>query len=256
MGEMSIRSICRIACAALLAPLVLGIAGCTKEKEATAGGSKGDVIAKVAPPAGKLWSDVVGKTPEGGYRMGNPAAAIKLVEYCSLTCSHCAEFSEKASAELRNTYVASGRVSYEFRNFVRDAIDVTAAMLTQCGTPEGFFPLTEQAFKNQAAMFATVQKAGDPAYTAAMALPADKRGVALAQLTGLTDFFTSRGISKDKANACMADGGKAQALAKATEDQSEQYKINGTPTFLINGASIGSMGWEELRSKLQNMGAR
>jgi protein-disulfide isomerase len=256
MDEMSIRSIGRIACIAGFAPLVLGLAGCNKDNDVAAGGAKSAIIAKVDPPAGKLWADVVSKTPEGGYRMGNPGAALKVVEYGSLTCSHCAELSEKGSAELRDTFVASGRVSYEFRNFVRDAIDVTAAMLTQCGTPESFFPLTEQAFKNQAAMFATVQKAGEPAYTAAMALPADKRGVALAQLTGLTDFFAARGISKDQANTCLADGGKAQALAKATEDQSEQYKINGTPTFLVNGASIGSMGWEELRSKLQTLGAR
>ncbi len=246
---MSIRIICRTACTLVLAPLVFGLAGCSKDKGDTAGGSQSEVIAQVSPPAGKQWADMVNKTPEGGYRMGNPAAAIKLVEYGSLTCPHCAEFMEKSSAELRDSFVGSGRVSYEFRNFVRDGLDVTAAMLTQCSSPESFFPLTEQAFKK-------LPSVTEAAFQGAISLPDDKRGTALAQLIGLTDIFATYGIAKDQIDACMADSARVQTLAKNTRDQAEQYKIEGTPTFLINGASIGSMGWEELRSKLQVLGAR
>jgi protein-disulfide isomerase len=245
---MSIRPICRVACMLVLAPLALGLASCSKGGDDGASG-KNATIAKVSPPPGKRWADMVTKTPEGGYRMGNPAAAIKLVEYGSLTCSHCAEFAEKSAVELPGTFVASGRVSYEFRNFVRDGLDVTAAMLTQCGPPESFFPLTEQAFKS-------LPSVTEAAFTQAMSQPDDKRGFAMAQTMGLADVMTKRGIAKDKINACLADSAKAQMLAKNTQDQSEQYKIDGTPTFLINGASIGTMGWEELRSKLQDLGVR
>jgi protein-disulfide isomerase len=241
--------------AAALAPLALGLAACNKGKEGD-GGLSGDPIAKIAPPAGKAWGEVVVKTPEGGYLMGNPAAPIKLIEYGSLTCPHCAELSEKGSAEMRDTFVASGRVSFEFRNFVRDAMDITAAMLTRCGAPESYFALTEQVFANQPVMFKTVQAAGDAAYTAAISLPDAKRGVALGELTGLTGFFAARGIAKDQANACLANGAEAAALAKRTTDDSEKFKIEGTPTFLINGQSAGSMSWEELRAKLQTLGAR
>ena len=132
------------------------------------GGLSGEPIAKVAPPANKAWSEVVAKTPEGGTRMGNPDAPIKLVEYGSMTCSHCAQFSEQASAGLRDEFVSSGRVSYEFRNFVRDPIDLTVAMLARCGSPESFFPLTEQAFAYQPAMMEKAQKAGEATYTAAL----------------------------------------------------------------------------------------
>ncbi len=252
---MSRFSLGRIVFAAALAPLALGLAGCGGKNEENAGLS-GDPIAKVAPPPGKAWSDTVVKTAEGGYRMGNPEAPIKLVEYGSLTCSHCAEFAEKASAELRDTYVASGRVSYEFRNFVRDGMDMTAALLTRCGTPESFFPLTDQAMANQTAMIQNAQKVGETAFNAAIQLPDDKRGAAMAQLLGLTDFFAARGIAKDQAAACLANTAETQAIAKRTEEQGKQYDIQGTPTFLVNGKVIGSMGWEELRSKLQTMGAR
>jgi protein-disulfide isomerase len=252
---MAFGALRRLVLVAALAPLALGLASCGKEKDGNAGLS-GSAIAKVAPPAGKAWSDVVVKTPEGGYRMGNPDAPIKLVEYGSLTCPHCAELSEKGSAEIRDTFVASGRVSFEFRNFVRDAMDVTAAVLTRCGAPESYFALTEQAFANQPEMIKKVQAAGNPAFDAAIALPDGKRGVAMGQLTGLTDFFAARGISKDQANSCLANGAEAAALAKRTQTQAEQYKIEGTPTFLVNNRTIGSLGWEELRTKLQNLGAR
>ena len=238
-----------------VAALALGLAGCGKEA-----GDKtelsGDPIAKVAPPAGKAWADEIAKTPEGGYRMGNPDAPIKLVEYASFTCSHCMEFSEQASAPLREEFISTGRVSYELRNFVRDPMDLTAALLARCGAPESFFALSEQAFAYQPAMFQKVQSAGEAAYNAAMNQPDAKRYAALGELTGLTEFFAARGIARDQAAACLANNGEAQALAKRTQEQSEALKIEGTPTFLINGSSIGSMGWAELRTKLQTMGAR
>lgn len=239
----------------VMAALSLGLSACSKESEGTAGLS-GEPIAKVAPPAGKSWADEIAKTPEGGYRMGNPTAPIKLVEYGSFTCSHCAEFSEAASAALRDEFIASGRVSFEFRNFVRDPMDLTAAMLTRCGAPESYFALTEQAMANQAAMFQRVQAAGEAAYTGAINQPDGKRYAALAEVTGLSEFFAARGVAKDQAAACLANGAEAQALAKRTQDQGEQFKIEGTPTFLINGGNIGSMGWAELRTKLQTLGAR
>ncbi len=248
----SLRS---FAIALVVAPLTLGLAACQKDPaEVTA--PSGAAIANIAPPAGKLWSDTVVVTPEGGYRMGNPLAPIKLIEYGSLTCSHCADFSEKGSAQLRDNFVASGRVSFEFRNFVRDAIDMTAAQLTQCGAPESFFALTDQAFTNQAAMFERAQAAGQETYGAAMSLPPAKRGPALAELTGLTEFFAARGISRDQANACLLDTAKAEKLAQNTTKQGEELKIEGTPTFLINGQKLDTNTWEGLKVELEKAGAR
>jgi protein-disulfide isomerase len=246
----------RPALAMIAVPLALGLPACGKSDEAPAAATSGEPIAKIAAPAGKAWADVVAKTPEGGYRMGNPEAPIKIIEFASLTCSHCAEFAEKSSAELRDTFVASGRVSYEMRNFVRDGIDVSAAQLTRCGAPESYFALTEQVFANQGAIIQKVQAAGEPAFAAAMAQPDDKRGIAIAQLAGLTDFFAARGIAKDQANACLADSKAAAALAKGAQDDAERYDIQGTPTFVINGDKVDLNTWEGLKARLEQMGAR
>jgi protein-disulfide isomerase len=237
-------------------PLSLAVAACGSGSDKAGTAPNGDPIAKVAPPAGKAWADVVAKTPEGGYRMGNPEAPIKLVEFGSLTCPHCADFAVKSGAELRDNFVASGRVSFEFRNFVRDGIDLTAAQLTRCGAPESYFALTEQAFANQQAMITSVQKGGDAGFEQAMKLPDDQRGMAIAQLAGLVDFFASRGISKEQSAICLADAKAAEALAKSTQDQAKEFDIQGTPTFLINGAKAEVGEWPELKAKLETMGAR
>src|SRR5436309_16013442 len=71
-----------------------------------------------APPAvHRDWSLVAVRTPEGGVRIGNPAAPVKLVEYGSITCPHCAAFSAEAAAALRASYVGPGRVSWEYRHY-------------------------------------------------------------------------------------------------------------------------------------------
>ena len=243
-----------LALALVAAPLSLALAACDKGGDAAAPG--GEKIAAIAPPAGKTWADTVTKTPEGGYLMGNPDAPIKLLEYGSLTCPHCADFAETSMAELRDKFVASGRVSFEFRNFVRDAIDVTAAQLTRCGAPESYFALTDQAFANQAAMFQKAQGAGEAAYTAAMALPDAQRGQALADLTGLSEFFASRGISRDQAATCLANTAEAQAMAKRTQEQGDELNITGTPTFFINGEKLDLNAWPEIKARLETMGAR
>lgn len=250
------RKLRTIALAAFAAPLALALAACGSGGSKDGAEVSGEVLEKVAPPAGKIWSEVVAKTEEGGLRMGNPQAPIKLVEFASLTCPHCADFAATSKAELRKTFVDSGRVSFEFRNYVRDPIDLTAAQLTRCGPAESFFALTEQVFLNQAAMMEKAQGAGQEAFTAAMGQPDAVRGKALADLAGLSEFFAARGISTDQAAACLANVSDAQSLAKATQDQSAQYDIAGTPTFLLNGSKIEGNTWAEIKAALEKAGAR
>ncbi len=245
----------RIALGLLAAPLALSLAACG-DKGGEAGGLSGDPIAKVAPPAGKAWTDMVVKTTDGGYRIGNPEAPIKVIEFGSLTCSHCADFAHESAPELAPVFVASGRVSYEFRNFVRDPIDITAAQLTRCGAPESFFALTEQVFAYQPQIFEKAQAAGNPAFEAAASQPEDKRGFAIAQLTGLADFFAARGVAIDQAKACLADGAAARALAEGAEKAGKDFDITGTPTFIVNGQKVEVNTWPELKARLETMGAR
>ena len=81
--------------------------------------------------------------------MGNPDAPVKLVEYGSLGCHVCAEFEEQGAPELRDTYVKSGQVSWEFRTYLLFPTDPGVSMLLQCHSENAFFPLVEQLYAQQ-----------------------------------------------------------------------------------------------------------
>lgn len=250
------HSTARLALLAL--PLALGLAACGKKDAAAPAGevAEGAPVAAVAPPAGKTWSDVIVTTPDGGYLMGNPNAPIKLLEFGALSCSHCAAFSKEGFPKLRDEYVNSGKVSYELRLFMLNALDIPAALLATCGSPEAVIPLSEQFWDWQPNMFTNLQKAGDAAYKDASALPPAQRFAKIAALSGMTDFFNARGIAADKAAACAADTVKATAFANATDKASQDYEITGTPTFFINGSKAGVASWQELEPMIKKAGAR
>ena len=246
----------RLLAVAALALLALGLAGCKKDSAAeSAPTALATPLPAVPAPAGKAWADQIVATPEGGYRMGNPQAPIKIVEYGSLTCPHCAEFSEKGSATIRDQWVASGRVSYEFRHFVRDGLDLTLGLLTRCGQPETFFALTEQVFANQKPLFESL-KGHDAQMQAAMSAPAGQRFLAVAEAANLTPFFAERGVSVDQAKACLSQSATAETMAKQTTEQGDKYQIEGTPTFLVNGDKIGTSTWEEFKVRIEALGVR
>ncbi|WP_226018320.1 thioredoxin domain-containing protein [Novosphingobium sp. FKTRR1] len=233
--------------------LSLGLGACGKKDDA-ASVADAAPLAAVAPPAGKAWADVVTQTPEGGYLMGNPNAPLKLIEYGSLTCPHCAEFSEKGLPTLRDTYVASGRVSLEFRNFVRDKYDTTMAMLTRCSSPDAFYGLTEQVYANQKDIFAGLEALGkDPSIAT---LSEDKLFPVIGARGGLVDFFAARGVAKDQALQCLANTKTATTLAEGVQKATDQYQITGTPSFILNGRNLDVATWEQLEPILKRAGAR
>lgn len=238
-----------------VAPLALGLAACG-ESASTDGEAVGDPIENIAPPEGSKWSEVIVTTDEGGYRMGNPDAPIKVIEYGSLTCPHCAHFSEESGEELKGQFVESGRVSFEFRNFVMNPLDLTMAMMVRCGAPESFFALTEQTFANQAKIVETWTSSSEAQMTAAASQGPQGRYIAFAQLGGLSEFYAARGIAVDQANTCLANSDVAESLVKATSEQSDKYKITGTPAFLVNGKLAEGNTWPEIKTVLENLGAR
>jgi protein-disulfide isomerase len=242
----------RFALAFAVAPLALGLAACgNKEGGST---SSDQPAAKVAPPAGKAWQDVVVKTPEGGYLMGNANAPIKLVEYGSLSCPHCAKLSNEGFRPLVDNYVNSGRVSYEFRSFAIHGIDLPLTVLASCSGPESFFGLVEQLYQNQEPMMTRAQQ-GDAQAQAAANLPRNQQMVAIAQAYGLIDFFAQRGISVDQAKACLANTAAAEAIAKQAE-AAGKAGIDSTPTLMINGDKLEAHEWKDLEPVLKNRGAR
>ncbi|MGE4410191.1 MAG: DsbA family protein [Sphingobium sp.] len=234
--------------------LPLALSACGGKDGAASDTPKVSAGEAVPPPAGKAWSDIVSVSDKGGYVMGNPNAALKVAEFGSFTCSHCADFAARSSDELK-TMVDTGKLSFEFRPFVRDPLDMTVALLAGCNGPEPYFPLSHQLFANQPALFEKAQAAGEKAYGDAMNQPPATRFVALAQLLGLIDFVKQRGVSEDKAKQCLSDTKQAEALAAHVQEANNSYTITGTPTLLLNGAVVKDVAtWDLMREKLKEAG--
>ncbi|MBS0253922.1 MAG: thioredoxin domain-containing protein [Proteobacteria bacterium] len=245
----------RAALAFSLAPALL-LAACSKGEAPAAGGgaAAGEPVAAVAPPAGKAWADVVSPTPEGGMVMGNPKAPIKLIEYGSLSCPHCAKLAQDGAAALTEKYVNTGKVSWEFRSFAIHPQDVPLTMLVRCAPAEAFFPLVEQVYANFDALTQSTMEGakalGDMSKVAPQA-----RFTTMADMLGFTKFFSARGISQDQAHTCLTNAAMADKVAQDSDNWGKQG-IESTPTLLINGGKTGVNTWAELEPLLQKAGAR
>ncbi len=241
-----------ISTAALSASLLL--AGCGE------GGNGGNTATASAPtpaaipaPNGGDWTQTVAQTPAGGFLMGNPNAPVKLVEYASMTCSHCAEFSETGAQPLIEKYVKTGQVSFEIRNFVRDPADLAAALLARCSGPGPFFQLTDQMFAAQEQWIGRLQEMTPAQQQQMSALPPQQAVPAVAEQAGLIQFARVRGVPAEKAQQCLGNQAEIDRLVQMQQQAvNDMPNFPGTPTFTINGEMVENAGtWQLLEPKIQ-----
>jgi protein-disulfide isomerase len=192
-------------------------------------------------PEQRDWTRTVERTPEGGYRIGNPNARVKVVEYLSLTCPHCAEFVRQSGERLFLTHVRGGRVSVEYRNYYLDGLDIAAALLTRCATPDNYFDLTHAILGSQRQWMSRVNSL-TPAQRAELGgLPAAQVAQRLIPWVGLDAIGARFRITPRMRETCINQAG-LDAL-QALHNGGQQLGVTGTPTFLINGAVQSVNTW-------------
>ncbi len=238
-----------------LAVLPLALAACSGGDTSNTTQAAAPVAAATAP-AGQNWAETVVKTPEG-YLMGNPNAPIKLVEYGARSCPTCGAFGREAYKPLTENYVSTGKVSFEFRDFlVHGAPDVALTLLGQCGGTAPFFPILEQMYQNQNAFLDKLQTMPAALQQSLANLPPTAVATKLAEHMGVIDFVKQRGIPEAKARACLADQKQLEVMAKPTEDAMQSGTVTGTPTFLLNGKKLENvLSWSEMEKALKAAGA-
>jgi protein-disulfide isomerase len=238
-----------------LAVLPLALAACSGGDTSNTTQAAAPVAAATAP-AGQNWAETVVKTPEG-YLMGNPNAPIKLVEYGARSCPTCGAFGREAYKPLTETYVSTGKVSFEFRDFlVHGAPDVALTLLGQCGGTAPFFPILEQMYQNQNAFLDKLQTMPAALQQSLANLPPTAVATKLAEHMGAIDFVKQRGIPEAKARACLADQKQLEIMAKPTEKAMQDGSVTGTPTFFLNGKNVeGVVTWAAMEKALKAAGA-
>ncbi len=211
-----------------------------------------DAQARKAAPAAKDWTRTVVMTPEGGFRMGNPAAPVKVVEYGSLTCPACANFSNTAKAPLA-AQIRTGRVSFEFRNYVLNSVDLTAALLARCSGPSHFFSFTEKLYATQPQWVGKISGMTQAQKDAVQKLPSNQQIGKLAEIGGLTAMAASAGLTPQRSKACLADPAGLNRLVQMRQ-AADAAGVSHTPTFSVNGALVEGHSWAEILPAIRRAG--
>jgi protein-disulfide isomerase len=162
---------------------------------------------------------VPGVAAPGDMSLGNAKARIKVVEYASLSCSHCAAFNEQTFPAFKKKYIDTGRVQYTIKELLTPPAQLAVAgfLMARCAGPSKYFKVVDEVFRSQAGW-----KEG-----------ADIRGmyVAIAKANGLTEA---------QFEACIQDKAAQAALGERVKRSAEQDGVDSTPTFFVNGVKVAS----------------
>ena len=160
------------------------------------------------------------------FVMGRPGAPVLIEEFASMSCTHCARFSNDVFPALKARYIDTGKARYVLRPLLTPPQNVAAAgfLLARCAGPSGYYNVIEGFFRRQ-----------DEAYRTE-----DVRSALIAAAE-------EGGVSGPAFNACLSDPKGQQAL-DAELAKAEGRSVDSTPTFFFNGvkAKAGEMTLKEI----------
>jgi len=220
----------RLAAAMVAAGLSLGLSGAALAQTPAAGPAK--AAAEVVKPAGTVDQALLLR-PSALKDMseGDVNAPITLIEYASLTCSHCADFYINTMPALRADYIKTGKVHYILRELPTDPRSMAAAMLTRCVGQDKFFPFVQLLFEKQ-----------------------EDWAFAQDGKTPLMCYAKMAGLDDKQFEACLSEKNETvfKALSKVSDSKDSdsdmmKFDIRVTPTLFINGAKYqGALTPEQL----------
>jgi protein-disulfide isomerase len=148
--------------------------------------------------------------------LGKADAPVTIVEYASLTCSHCAHFHNTVFPALKEKYIDTGKVRFILREFPLDNLAAAAAMLARCAGGEATHAMTGVLFKTQEKW-------------------AFVRGSAVPELFKIAQ---QAGFTQERFDTCLNDKQTLNQIVSARDMASKEFGVNSTPTFFINGKRL------------------
>jgi protein-disulfide isomerase len=162
--------------------------------------------------------------------LGSANAHCTIVEYASMTCSHCADFATQVFPELKKRYIDTGKVRFILREFPLDKLAAGAFMLARCGggdSKERYYDLVEMMFQQQ------------------------RQWLTRNPLPPLFNLVKQAGFSQQSFDACLKDQAMFEKVME-TRDRATKFGVNSTPTFFINGKMhVGVASMEELEKLIE-----
>jgi protein-disulfide isomerase len=162
--------------------------------------------------------------PLGDIGQGPADAKVTIIEYASLTCSHCAAFHKDTYPTLKQRYIDTGRVRYILREFPLDPLATAGFMLARCEGEAKYYPIVDLLFLQQRTWAFTEKP-----------------------LEGLQQMMRQAGFSQEKFESCLRDQKLYDAINAVKNRAADKLKVNSTPTFFINGRRHnGNLSIDEL----------
>ncbi len=159
--------------------------------------------------------------------LGDPNAPVTIIEYASMTCPHCAHFTDDVLPELKKKWIDTGKVKLALRDFPLDDEAVHASMIARCAPPDRFYAFVDAFFADQDKWVSA------PDYQAA-----------------LTRLAALGGMSKADVDKCLADKALENQILNSRLVAAKQLEVSATPTFFVNGTKYAGEPTVEAFDKL------
>ena len=147
--------------------------------------------------------------------LGNPDAPVTIIEYVSMTCSHCASFHRDTLPAIKKQFIDTGKVRLILRDFPLDRIALQAAAVARCAPQGQYFGVVDALFRSQSRWV----QSGDP--TASIA--------GIARLSGM---------SRETVDSCLSSEVLQRDVLQDRLIGERSHGIQSTPSFVINGKTI------------------
>jgi len=166
--------------------------------------------------------------------LGNPEAPITIVEYASLTCPHCAHFTNEVLPEIKKEWIDTGKAKLVLRDFPLDEPALRAAMITRCAPPDRYYAFVD-------AFFAAQEKwVRSPDYREA-----------------LTRLAKLGGMGKEQFDTCLKNTELENKIVEQRLKATQELDVSSTPTFFVNGTKLaGAPTVEALEKLLSGLAAK
>lgn len=175
-------------------------------------------------------SDLVKVLPTD-YVLGSKDAPVLVIEYASLSCPHCADFSRVAFDNLKTEYIDSGKVKFVFRHFPLNQPALVASMLAECQANDNK--------DDQTKYFSTIKALFKTQDTWAFDAKFVEKLEAIAQLDGM---------SQDRFQKCIADKSLQDKILADRMEAAKSLQLHSTPSFFVNGTiSEGFVDYKTLK---------
>lgn len=234
--------------------MLIALVGLTAATAVAAPPAKRPTARATARAAPGDWASVARVSPTGTIIVGNPAARVKIVEYLSFTCPHCATFARESSATLKGEMIRSGSTSLEYRPLTSNPLDLAAAIVARCAGPARYVAVADAILARQDDWVGL----GFNFVNRELRRFADEKPIdqirITAQSIGLFEIAKGQGLSEATITRCFADPQIVNPVLKTGEAASRI--IRSTPSFYVAGRDSGVHDWPALEPFIRAQGAK